>query len=87
MSNDGANTAAARLGRGVVTVVPITSNIDRLQFQVLLPADDSGLDRDSKAQVEQVRAVSVERVSEKLRTVPASLMADVDEALRLQLAL
>ena len=72
----------------MVTVVPITSNTDRLfQFQLLLPVDESGLDRDSKAQAEQVRAVSVERVSDKLGTVPASLMADVDETLRLHVAL
>ena len=30
VSNDGANGTAARLGRGVVTVVPITSNIERV---------------------------------------------------------
>ena len=51
VSNDGANTAAARLGRGVVTVVPITSNTDRVHpFQVLLAVDDTGLQSDSKAQ-------------------------------------
>jgi mRNA interferase MazF len=27
VSNDRANTTAARLGRGVVTVVPVTSNL------------------------------------------------------------
>ncbi|MEZ5201098.1 MAG: type II toxin-antitoxin system PemK/MazF family toxin [Micropruina glycogenica] len=38
VSNDRANATAARLGRGVVTVVPITSNISRVfPFQVLLP--------------------------------------------------
>ena len=30
VSNDGANLTAARLGRGVVTVVPITSSIERV---------------------------------------------------------
>ena len=30
VSNDRANATAARLGRGVVTVVPITSNISRV---------------------------------------------------------
>ena len=28
VSNDGANTTAERLGRGVVTVVPVTSNTE-----------------------------------------------------------
>jgi mRNA interferase MazF len=46
VSNDGANITAARLGRGVVTVVPATSNVTRLYpFQVLLEATDTGLDR------------------------------------------
>ena len=88
VSNDGANATAARLGRGVVTVVPVTSNVERVYpFQVLLPAADSGLDRDAKAQAEQVRSVSVERVAERIGNVPVPLMLDVDEALRLHLAL
>lgn len=88
VSNDGANTTAARLGHGVVTVVPVTSSVDRVYpFQVLLPAVDSGLARDSKAQAEQVRAVSVDRVAEQIGSVPAELMLDVDEALRLHLGL
>jgi len=88
VSNDGANATAARLGRGVVTVVPVTSNVDRVYpFQVLLPSAESGLDRDSKAQAEQVRSVSIERVTDKIGNVPPGLMLDVDEALRLHLGL
>ncbi len=88
ISNDGANTTAARLGHGVVTVVPVTSNVDRVYpFQVLLPGAETGLDRDSKAQAEQVRSVSVERVSHKIGAVPPVLMLAVDNALRLHLDL
>lgn len=88
VSNDGANTTAARLGHGVVTVVPVTSNVDRVYpFQVLLPRTETGLERDSKAQAEQVRSVSVERVSHKIGAVPPVLMLAVDDALRLHLAL
>ncbi len=88
VSNDGANLAAARLGRGVVAVVPVTSNTGRVYaFQVLLPSDESGLDHVSKAQAEQVRSVSVDRVAEQIGIVPAPLMLEVDEALRLHLAL
>ena len=88
VSNDGANTTAAKLGRGVVTVVPITTNVDRVfPFQVLIPAHESGLERDSKAQAEQVRSVSVERVLDRIGIVPPDLMLEVDEALRLHLAL
>lgn len=88
VSNDGANTTAARLGRGVVTVVPVTTNIRRLYpFQVLLEAAATGLDRDSKAQAEQVRSVAVERLGRRIGVVPPQLLASLDEALRLHLAL
>jgi mRNA interferase MazF len=88
VSNDGANTTAAWLGRGVVTVVPISSSIDRVHpFQVLLPAAETGLDLDSKAQAEQVRSVSVERVTNRIGSVPAPLMLEVNDALRLHLVL
>src|SRR4051794_24359186 len=63
VSNDRANASAERLGRGVLTVVPVTSSIARVfPFQTLLPADATGLRVASKAQAEQVRSVSVERV-------------------------
>ena len=59
VSNDAANTTATRLGRGVITVVPVTSSITRIYpFQVLLPAEQTGLPRDSKAQAEQIRSVA-----------------------------
>jgi mRNA interferase MazF len=88
VSNDGANTVAARLGRGVVTVLPITSNIRRIYpFQVLLPAAATGLRQDSKAQAEQVRSVAVERLGAPIGLVPGAIMQQIDEALRLHLAL
>lgn len=88
VSNDGANTTASRLGRGVVTVVPITSNIERVYpFQVLLPAALTNLPRDSKAQAEQVRSVAVERIGRPVGSLPASLLARLDDALRLHLGL
>jgi mRNA interferase MazF len=88
VSNDRANTAAARLGRGVVTVVPVTSNVTRIfPFQVLLPAEDTGIRIDSKAQAEQVRSVSVARIGPVIGRVPTHLMAQLDDALRLHLQL
>jgi mRNA interferase MazF len=88
VSNDHANASAARLGRGVVTVVPITSNVARVfPFQVALPSDRTGLRVDSKARCEQVRAVSVQRLGPVLGRLPASLMSQVDDALRLHLQL
>ena len=88
VSNDRANTAAARLGRGVVTVVPVTSTITRVHpFQVLLPADETGLRVESKAQAEQVRSVSLERLGRVIGRVPVHLMAQLNDALRLHLRL
>ena len=88
VSNDRANTVAARLGRGVVTVVPVTSNTARVfPFQVLLAADEVGVRLDSKAQAEQVRAVSVDRIGPVIERLPAPLGAQLDEALRLHLQL
>ena len=88
VSNDGANLTAARLGRGIVTVVPVTSNVERIYpFQVFMRSADTGLERDSKAQAEQVRSVAVERIGPRLGLVRATVMLEIDEALRLHLAL
>ena len=88
VSNDRANSIAARLGRGVVTVVAVTSNTDRIYpFQAMLPASATGLRQDSKAQAEQVRSIAVERLGAVLGEVPAELMDRVDDALRLHLQL
>ena len=88
VSNDAANVTAERLGRGVVTVVPVSSNTTRIHpFQVLLRSAETGIDRDSKAQAEQVRSVDVERVGALLGTLPPVSIASLDEALRLHLAL
>jgi mRNA interferase MazF len=88
VSNDSANSTATRLGRGVITVVPATTNVDQVYpFQVLLTAASTGLNRDSKAQAEQVRSVAIERIGKQMGFVPARVMLDVDEALRIHLAL
>jgi mRNA interferase MazF len=88
VSNDVANSTAARLGRGVVTVVPVTSNVSRVQaFQVFLPAHETGLPRDSKAQAEQIRSVAVERIGSRLGIVPQPRLDELDEALRVHLSL
>jgi mRNA interferase MazF len=88
VSNDAANSTAARLGRGVLTVVPVSSSVDRVYpFQVLLPAGTAGLTRDSKAQAEQVRSIDAERIGRQLGRLPDSLLASLDDALRLHLGL
>ncbi|MGB8380550.1 MAG: type II toxin-antitoxin system PemK/MazF family toxin [Dermatophilaceae bacterium] len=88
VSNDKANATAARLGRGVITVVPVTSNVTEVfPFQALLPADRTGLRVDSKAQAEQVRSVAIQRLGPVVGRVPTQVMTAVDDALRLHLQL
>jgi mRNA interferase MazF len=86
VSNDGANRTAQAIGRGVVTVVPVTSQTKKVYpFQVLLPAQSCGLTRPSKAQAEQVRSIAVERVGPVIGRVSPELLAQLDGALRLHL--
>ena len=88
VSNDGANATAARWGKGVVTVVPITSSTAKVYpFQVLLPPEVTGLRRESKAQSEQVRSVAFSRIGVKIGEVSGALLEELDESLRLHLAL
>ncbi|NUR25065.1 MAG: type II toxin-antitoxin system PemK/MazF family toxin [Catenulispora sp.] len=89
VSNDGVNTAAQRRGRGVVTVVPVTSNTERIfPFQALIDAaDHPGLRTDSKAQAEQVRSVDVSRIGSRITALNSEAMKRLDAALRLHLAL
>jgi mRNA interferase MazF len=88
VSNDGANTTAERLGRGVITIVPVTSNIDHIYpFQTLLSAAETGLDVDSKAQAEQVRSTAIKRIGRLVGTVPIHLMDQLEDALSVHLSL
>jgi len=88
VSNDGANAAAGRTGHGVVTVVPVTSNTERVYpFQVLLRAADCGLRLDSKAQAEQVRSVAVARIGRVVGRLTDELVDQMDTVLRLHLGL
>jgi mRNA interferase MazF len=88
VSNDGANARAAALGRGVVTVVPVTSNVTQvLPFQTLLEPGSTGLTRSSKAQAEQVRSVDVRRLGPRVGQLPPAVLAQLDAALRLHLGL
>ena len=88
VSNDRANATAARLGRGVVTVVPVTSNVTHVfPFQALLTSDETGLRVDAKAQCEQIRSVSVRRLGAVIGRVPPHVMERLNDALRAHLQL
>lgn len=89
VSNNSMNRTVEHLGEGVVTVVPLTSNTARVyDFQVFLPALATGLPQDSKVQAEQVRSISIERLSEHpTGQLPSNLMERLNAALRLHLDL
>ena len=88
VSNDAANSMAQTLGRGVVTVIPLTSKTDRVMpFQVLLLASQTGLPKDSKAQAEQIRSVTITRVGKLMGTVAPAQMNAVDATLLMHLGL
>jgi mRNA interferase MazF len=84
VSNNAANQAAA-----VVTVVPLSSSVERVYpFEVLLPRERTGLTKDSKAMAQQVCTLDKSRLNAR----PAGTLAQEDErkldaALRLHLAL
>lgn len=88
VSNDAHNAAARRLGRGVLTVVPLTSNVRRvLSFQVLVEKDGSGLAVDSKAQAEQLRAVDMARLVRRVGRLTGAQLAALDKAVLLHLGI
>lgn len=88
VSNNGANSTALRLGRGVVSVIPVTRNITHIYpFQVFLSSTETGLNYDSKAQAEQIRSLSTKRIDKKIGVLSQNLIIEVDNALRLHLDL
>ncbi len=88
VSNDAANRAAQRAGRGVVTVVPVTSNTSRIYpFQVPIAPGEGGLNVGSKAQAEQVRSVDYGRLHRRVGAIKPETLRLLDEALRTHLGL
>ena len=63
----------------VILVVPLTSNLERVYpSELVVPLKRTGLDRDSKVQVQLMRHVSVERVLKLLGYLPEDLMLELD---------
>lgn len=88
VSNSAANRSAERHRRGVVTVVPVTSNTERVfPFQTRIPARVAGLAMESKAQAEQIRSIDVARLRKRLGGLPEETMRALDAAIRLHLGL
>ena len=74
----------------VVTIIPLSfTQLDRIyDFETLLPAGKTGLDREAK--ISSHILITIDKtnvVSNRIGFVGASLMAQVEKALRLQLDL
>jgi mRNA interferase MazF len=83
ITNDQANRYATN-----VMVVPLTSNVATIYpFQLFLPADETGLVKDSKAQVELMRSVSRTRLGKQVASLPQTLQEALDDRLKLHLDL
>lgn len=84
VSNEANNRAA-----NTVTVLPITSNVSRrYPFEIALSPKDSGLPKPSKAQAQQIRTISKERIrGEALGRLGAAAMRNAADAMRLHLDL
>ena len=72
-----------------VVAVALTTNMRRLDApgNVLLPADHTGLDRDSVVNVSQLATVDKGDLVERVGRIPVGLMARVDAGLKLVLDL
>lgn len=72
-----------------VTVVTLTGNLRLVDApgNVLVPARAAGLPRDSVANVSQVLTIDRGRLTQRVRSLPPRILAQVDEGLRLALAL
>jgi mRNA interferase MazF len=85
VQSDSFNRSAIR----TVVAVAVTSNVRLADApgNVLIPKRSSGLPRDSVVNVSQVSTVDRTRLTEKVRTLPASVMSSIDRGLRLVLDL
>ena len=83
ISNDVGNQHSAR-----VIVAAITSQgTDRVYpFEVLVPAGEAGLDRDSKVLLDQIRTVDKRRLGRRTGSLSPDRMQEVSQAIRLSLA-
>ena len=72
----------------LITVVPLTSQITRVYpFEVLLTQEDSNLTKDSKAQCNQIRTISKERLTSQKPAgkITEAMMVRIHNAIKLHL--
>jgi len=71
-----------------VTAIPFSSKVKTVYpFEVFVRKEDSGLDVDSKLKIPQMRAVDKERLTKHIGTLLDALLAEVEKAVKLHLAI
>ena len=71
-----------------ILVVPTTTETTRLyNFQIILQNQRTGLDHDSKAQIELLTCVGSWRIKRRIGRVPDDLMSQIDQLIIEHLAL
>lgn len=77
----------SRLKTATVVVLTSTARLASLPGNVAIPAEVSGLDRDSVANVTQVATVDREALEERVGALPPWVMSQVEDGLRRALGL
>jgi len=69
-----------------VTVIPITSYVEKVYpFEVLLPAVENGLSKNSKAKCNQIRTIDKQRLIRSLGKLRPEIIEAVEEATKIHL--
>ena len=73
----------------ITIIAPLTSQLKEKQypFETLLPKEYSGLSKDSKVLMNQIRAIDKKRLIKNIGTVKEELLEDVNKALKVSLGL
>lgn len=74
----------------LITVIPLTSQVMRVYpFEVLLTKADSGLIKDSKAQCNQIRTISKQRITQlkPAGKISEHIMTKIHDAIKLHLGI
>jgi len=83
ISNDINNQAAQ-----TVTVIPITSITEKVYpFETLLPSQESGLSKDSKAKCNQIRTIDKKRLVKSLGKVSVEKLKEIEGSLLIHLGM
>lgn len=78
----------ANLHSRIVTVVPITSQkIDKVFRHELFLGQPKGMDKESKALVDQIRSIDKSRLKQKLSSLSKKQIEDLNERILLHLGL